>query len=147
MHSAVEFCDSSFAIMVSKAPSGPSGSQELRAHHTAPGPHGTHPPSHCAAGSQPSFLFSAAGLFHPARLDRPLCFAPALLVSLACTCIVCTCMHAHARSADALQFLRSHAPLPAHDDSMILLKSLKIVDYVVLCSYCISYLQLKTTIR
>ena len=69
MLSAVEFCDSSFAIMVSKAPSGPSGSQELRAHHTAPGPHGTHPPSHCAAGfhgCQPSFHFSAAGLFHPA---------------------------------------------------------------------------------
>ena len=27
-------------------------------------------------------------------------------------------MHAHARSADALQFLRSHAPQPAHDYSM-----------------------------
>ena len=37
MHSAVGFCDSSFAIMVSKAPSGPSGSQELRAHHTERG--------------------------------------------------------------------------------------------------------------
>ena len=37
MHSAVGFCDSSFAIMVSKAPSGPSGSQELRAHHTKRG--------------------------------------------------------------------------------------------------------------
>jgi hypothetical protein len=30
----------------------------------------------------------------------------------------CNCMHAHARSADALQFLRSYAPQPAHDYSM-----------------------------
>jgi hypothetical protein len=112
MHSAVRFCDIGFAIMVLKAPSGPSGSQELRARHTAPGSHGTHPPSHCAARCQPSFLFTAAGLFHPARLDRPLCFAPALQL----TRMYLHCMHAHARSADALQFLRSHAPQPAHDD-------------------------------
>ena len=49
---------------------------------------------HHIVGCQPSFHFSAAGLFHPARLDRPLCFAPALLISLACTCIACTRMHA-----------------------------------------------------
>jgi hypothetical protein len=78
------FCDSSFAIMVLKAPSEPSGKQELRARRTAPGPHGMHPPSHSACGCQPSFRFSAAGLFHPARLDWPLCFAPALLIARAC---------------------------------------------------------------
>jgi hypothetical protein len=66
------FCDSSFAIMGLKAPSEPSGSQELRARRAAPGPHGTRPPSHSACGCQPSFRFSAAGLFHPARLDWPL---------------------------------------------------------------------------
>jgi hypothetical protein len=44
------FCDSSFAIMVSKAPSETSGNQELRAGRDAPGPHGTHPPSHSACG-------------------------------------------------------------------------------------------------
>ena len=60
------FCDSGFAIMVLKAPSEPSGSQELQARRAAPGPHGTHPPSHSACGCQPSFRFSAAGLFHPA---------------------------------------------------------------------------------
>jgi hypothetical protein len=50
--------------MVLKAPSEPSGSQELQSRRAAPGPHGTHPPSHSACGCQPSFRFSAAGLFH-----------------------------------------------------------------------------------
>ena len=123
------FCDSGFAIMVLKAPSEPAGSQELQARRAAPGPHGTHPPSHSACGCQPSFRFSAAGLFHPARLDWPLCFAPALLISLACTpptqCSSCArmllsptqlfaCLHAHACAAAALQLLHSHAPQPAH---------------------------------
>ena len=88
------FCDSSFAIMVLKAPSEPSGKQELRARRAAPGPHGTRPPSNSACRCQPSFRFSATGLFHPARLDWPLCFAPALLIALACACIACTRMHA-----------------------------------------------------
>ena len=82
----VEFCDSGFVIMVAKvkAPSGPSDSQELRTPYSAPGPHGAHPPSHSAAGCQPASHFSAAGLFHPARLGRPLFFASAHLISLAC---------------------------------------------------------------
>ena len=79
MHSAVEFCDSSFAIMVSKAPSGPSGSRELRSHHIV------------------STLFRSRA----PNLTR-----------------MYSCMPAHARSGDALQFLRSHALQPAHDDSM-----------------------------
>ena len=101
------------AIMVAKASSGPSSSQELWTPYSAPGPHGAHPPPHSAAGCQPSSHFSAAGLFHPARLGRPLFFAPAHLISLACTRI-----HAHARCADALQFRRSHAPPLTHDYSM-----------------------------
>ena len=101
------FCDSSFAIMVLKAPSELSGSQELRARLAAPGPHGTHPPSHSACGCQPSFRFSAAGLFYPVRFDWPLCFAPTLLISLACTCI--------SRKA-ALLHARMHAP-PTHCSS------------------------------
>jgi hypothetical protein len=80
--------------MVLKAPSEPSGKQELRARRAAPGPHGTRPPSNSACRCQPSFRFSATGLFHPARLDWPLCFAPALLIALACACIACTRMHA-----------------------------------------------------
>ena len=40
----------------------------------------------------------------------------ALLISIACTSHVFACTHA--RSADALQFLRSHALQPDHDDSM-----------------------------
>ena len=70
-------------------------------------------PTIAAAGCQPSSHFSAAGLFHPARLGRPLFFAPAHLSSLACTCL-----HAYARSADVLQSLRPRAPQPAHDYSM-----------------------------
>ena len=101
------FCDSSYAIMVSKSPSEPSGNQELRARRAAPGLHGTHPPSHSACGCQPSSRFSAAGLFYPVRFDWPLCFAPTLLISLACTCI--------SRKA-ALLHARMHAP-PTHCSS------------------------------
>ena len=39
-------------------------------------------PTIAAAGCQPSSHFSAAGLFHPARLGRPLFFAPARLSKL-----------------------------------------------------------------
>ena len=127
--------------MVLKAPSEPSGSQELQARLAAPGPHGTHPPSHshsacslacthactlrrriaipalacssalhsylharaCAAAALQSAAPALACSFSP-----PVARSPWLLYFGPKTDFACT----HARSVDALQFLRSHAPQP-----------------------------------
>ena len=96
------FCDSGFAIMVLKAPSEPSGSQELQARLAAPGSHGTHPPSH-------SHSACSLACTHACTLRRRIA-----IPALACSSALHSYWHARAGAAAAVQLLRSHTPQPAH---------------------------------